>query len=280
MFIYLKHQLIKKIEKIPLLQIFIYNNLQYFKFLFPHDKDYYALKLLFSKSEKRSFLDVGGNIGLSTIGFRELGFKENKIHIFEPDNNLIKSYLNKVSKNYKLLKIHPFGLSNKNKSSNLYRAFYKNNFFHFNNSFNKKYIQNKLYDNYGSLSKKFKIKSEILKLKKFDDLKLKDEICFVKIDVEGLDHLVLYGMKKLINKSLPIILIEYNLSNFSKIYTLLKKNYDCFFYDFKNNKLNRIFKNDILKLKKGIILEKTFKKNSVNIFFKKKLFKLSRIDNF
>ena len=271
MFIYLKHQLIKKIEKIPLLQIFIYNNLQYFKFLFPHDKDYYALKLLFSKSEKRSFLDVGGNIGLSTIGFRELGFKENKIHIFEPDNNLIKSYLNKLSKTYKLLNIHPFGLSNKNISSNLYKAFYKNNFFHFNNSFDRKYIQNKLYDNYGPLSKKFKIKSKILKLKKFDDLKLKDEICFIKIDVEGLDHLVLYGMKKLINKSLPIILIEYNLSNFSKIYTLLKKNYDCFFYDFKNNKLNKILKNNILKLKKGIILEETFKKNSVNIFFKKKI---------
>ena len=271
MFVYLKHQLIKKIEKIPLLQIFIYNNLQYFKFLFPHDKDYYALKLFFSKNEKRSFLDVGGNIGLSTIGFRELGFKKNKIHIFEPDNNLIKSYLNKVSKNYKLLKIHPFGLSNKNISSSLYKAFYKNIFFHFNNSFDKKYIQNKLYENYGSLSKKFKIKSKILKLKKFDDLKLKDEICFIKIDVEGLDHLVLDGMKKLINKSLPIILIEYNLSNFSKVYTLLKKNYDCFFYDFKNNKLNRIFKNDILELKKGIILEKTFKKNSVNIFFKKKI---------
>ena len=27
----------------------------------------------------RDFIDVGGNIGLSTIGFRELGFKNNKI---------------------------------------------------------------------------------------------------------------------------------------------------------------------------------------------------------
>ena len=82
MFVYLKHQLIKRIEKIPLLQIFIYNNLKFFSFLFPHDKDYYALKLLFSNNEKRSFLDVGGNIGLSAIGFRELGFNKNKIHIF------------------------------------------------------------------------------------------------------------------------------------------------------------------------------------------------------
>ncbi len=94
MFLHLKHQLIKKIEKIPLLQIFIYNNLKFFKFLLPHDKDYYALKLLFSKNEKRSFLDVGGNIGLSSLGFISLGFKENKIHIFEPDKLLVKKYLN------------------------------------------------------------------------------------------------------------------------------------------------------------------------------------------
>ena len=49
MLVLIKHRLIKIIEKIPLLQVFVYNNLQYFKFLFPHDKDYYALKLLFYK---------------------------------------------------------------------------------------------------------------------------------------------------------------------------------------------------------------------------------------
>ena len=79
MFIHLKHKIIKIIENIPLLQIFIYNNLHNFRFLFPHDKDYYALKLLFKTTERRSFADIGGNIGLSTIGFRELGFLENKI---------------------------------------------------------------------------------------------------------------------------------------------------------------------------------------------------------
>jgi len=271
MFIYLKHQLIKKIEKIPLLQIFIYNNLQYFKFLFPHDKDYYALKILFHKNERRSFLDIGGNIGLSTIGFRELGFNKNKIHIFEPDKNLVKLYLKKIKKKYRFLNIYPFGLSNKNTSNNLYQAYYKNNFFHFNNSFDKKYIQNKLYENYGSISKNFTIKSTKLNLKIFDDLKIKDEICFVKIDVEGLDHLVLYGMKKLIKKSSPIILIEYNFSNFSKIYNFLRKNYDCFFFDFQKNAFIKVLANDINKLKKGIILEKKFKKNSVNVFFKKKV---------
>ena len=117
----LKHRLIKNIEKIPLLQIFIYNNLQFFKFLFPHDKDYYALKLLFPKDEKRTFLDVGGNIGLSSIGFRELGFKKNIIHLFEPDKDLIKLYLNKIKEGDKNLIIHPFGLSNKKTPKNFIR---------------------------------------------------------------------------------------------------------------------------------------------------------------
>lgn len=47
MIIYLKHKIIKKIENIPLIQIFIYNCLGYFKFLFHNDKDYCALTLLF-----------------------------------------------------------------------------------------------------------------------------------------------------------------------------------------------------------------------------------------
>ena len=35
-------------------------------------------------------LDIGGNIGLSTIGFRSLGFKKNKIFIFEPNFECLK----------------------------------------------------------------------------------------------------------------------------------------------------------------------------------------------
>ena len=93
MFKFVKHRIVNLLEKIPFIQIFIYNNLIYFKFLFPHDKDYYALRLLFPKDEKRSFWDVGGNIGLSTIGLRELGYNQNKIFIFEPDIHLYKNFL-------------------------------------------------------------------------------------------------------------------------------------------------------------------------------------------
>jgi FkbM family methyltransferase len=276
MLILIKHRLIKIIEKIPLLQIFIYNYLQYWKFLFPHDKDYYALKLLFKKNEKRTFLDIGANIGLSTIGFRELGFLKNKIIMFEPDQFLSDNYLTKVIKNYSNIEAYPFGLSNKSQKKKLFRAFYKNVFFHFNNSFNLNYLKEKLEHNYGNKAKKFIIKPSSFKLKKFDELKIKENICFIKIDVEGFDELVLYGMKNFFKKNNPVVLVEYNKCNFSKIYEFLKNKYDCFFYDFDKNKLQILKTTDILKLIRGEILESKYKKNSVNIFFINKNKKLNK----
>ena len=270
MFSSIKHRLIKVIETIPLIQVLIYNNLQYFKFLFPHDKDYYALKILFKKNEKRAFLDVGGNIGLSTIGFRELGFTKNKIIMFEPDKFLLNKYVVKVKKNYPKIEVFPFGLSNRSQKKKLYRAFYKDTFFHFNNSFDLEYLKKKLEHNYGSQAKHFKIKPSVFDLKKFDELNIKENICFIKIDVEGFDELVLYGMKNFLKKNNPVILVEYNKSNFLKIYEFLKNRYFCYFYNFDKNKLEKLTSQNILKLIKGEILEEKYKKNSVNIFFIKK----------
>ena len=120
-------------------------------------------------------------------------------------------------------------------------------------------------------SKKFKIKSRTFGLKKFDEIGILENICFIKIDVEGFDELVLYGMKKFLKKNNPVILVEYNKSNFLKIYDFLKEKYNCYFYDFDRHKLKRLNSQEIFKLIKGEILEKKeYKKNSVNIFFIKK----------
>ena len=267
MFLKIKYQIVKFIESIPLLQIFVYNNLNNFKFLFPHDKDYLALKILFKKNERRDFIDIGGNIGLSTIGFRELGFNKNNIHIFEPDNELVKNHLKKLKKYYKGLKIYSFGLSSENTKKKLYKAFYKNKYFHFNNSFDKKYILNKIKSNYPRRYKQFNFKSEKLILKKFDLLKFQFKACFIKIDVEGLDHEVLNGMMGYVKQNRPIILIEYNYSNFEIIYNKIKKMYDCYIYEIENNALVKLNKKKINSLLSGNILEKKYKKNSVNIYY-------------
>ena len=272
MFNKIKYQLIKIIENIPQLQILIYNHLSKFKFLFPHDKDYLALKLLFNKNEKRDFIDVGGNIGLSTIGFRELGFKNNTIHVFEPDKLLIRKYLRKLKKYYNKIKIYEYGLSSKNSEMKLYKAFYKNKYFHFNNSFDIKYIKNKIKENYPDIYNQFNFKSQSLKLKKFDTLNFKFRACFVKIDVEGLDHKVLEGMIKYINKNKPIMLIEYNHSNFKNIYNKIKSNFHCYRYEIEKNMLMKLNSNQIKSLLIGDILEKKYKKNSVNLYYIHKKF--------
>tara|TARA_B100001989_G_C24544487_1_gene469811 strand:+ start:1450 stop:2271 length:822 start_codon:yes stop_codon:yes gene_type:complete len=263
----IKYQLINKIEKIPFLQIFIYNNLYYLKMLLPHDKDYHALKILFKKNEKRLFVDVGGNIGLSTAGWRLIGFQSNKILVFEPDIFLVKKYLKKIKLKFKNIKIYNFGLSNTEKKRNFYRAFYKNKFFHFNNSFDLDYIKKKLRNNYPNLYKKFKITKSSLKLKKFDNLKIKSRICFIKIDVEGYDHLVIEGMKNTIKRDFPIILSEYNKENFFKIYKLLKKKYFCYSYLYDENIFKRFNDNEIKNLINGRYKLEKYSKNSINIFF-------------
>jgi len=270
----LKYRLVKFIEQLPFLQIFIYNNLSKFKFLFPHDKDYLALKLLFKSDEKRDFIDIGGNIGISVIGFRELGFKRNKILVFEPDSLLIKKYLNSIKSFYDEVIIYNFGLSNKNEKKILFKAFYKNKFFHFNNSFDKKYIKEKLRHNYPKKYKEFYFKTQNLTVKKFDNLKIKTNACFVKIDVEGFDHKVISGMNNFIKKIKPVLLIEYNSSNFAVIYNKLRIDYFCYIYDIENDSLRRLKKNDIKYLKMGKVLEKKYLKNSVNIFYINKNLKI------
>ena len=276
MFLKIKYRLVKFIENIPLLQIYVYNNLNKFKFLFPHDKDYLALKILFKQNEKRDFIDIGGNIGLSTIGFRELGFTKNTIHIFEPDKILVEKYLKKLKKYYKNLKIYNFGLSSKNIKMKLYKAYYKNNYFHFNNSFNKNYIENKIRENYPKIYNQFYFKSQNFKLRKFDSLNYKFNTCFIKIDVEGLDHNVLFGMIKFINKNKPVILIEYNHSNFKNIYNKIKKNFDCYIYEIEKDALIKLNNKQIKSLLAGKILEKKYKKNSVNLYYIHKNYKFKK----
>ena len=82
MFKFLKHRIVNVLEKTPKIQIFIYNNLRYFKFYYRMIKTTMPYIYFLQKNETRSFLDVGGNIGLSTIGFRQLGYYKNDIFSF------------------------------------------------------------------------------------------------------------------------------------------------------------------------------------------------------
>ena len=272
MMITLKYSLVKFLEKIPFLQMFIYNNLIFLKFLLPQDKDYLGLKKLFKTDEKGTFVDVGGNIGLSTLSFRKIGFKKNEILIFEPDKVLINKYLSKIKNHYSNLKIFPFGLSNKKEIKTLYKANYNNLSIHLNNSFSKNYILEKIKNNYPNKYKKFKYTKKKYNLDKFDNVNYKKKISFIKIDVEGYDHFVIEGMKKFLRKNKPIFLIEFNVSNFFKIWKILKKDYNCFSFNLENDKFIKFSNQKIIKLLKGHIHDIKYNKNSINLFLIPKTF--------
>ena len=64
----LKYKIVRIIEKRPRLNILIYNNVRYFKFLLPHEKDYLGMKKICENKKSKDILDIGGNIGISSLG--------------------------------------------------------------------------------------------------------------------------------------------------------------------------------------------------------------------
>ena len=49
------------------------------------------MKLLCKNKKNNIILDIGASLGISTLGFRKLGF-DNKIYAFEPNNFLFEKF--------------------------------------------------------------------------------------------------------------------------------------------------------------------------------------------
>ena len=268
----IKYYLVRIIEKIPLIQIVIYNYISNFHFFFPHEKDYYGLKKLIPLNNNKDFIDVGGNIGLSTIGFRQLGYK-NKILIFEPDKDYCIKKLNLLRKKIFNLKVFSFGLSERDEEKNFYQAYFMNIKMHFLSSFDKNYLKNIIRQVYWGFGFLFSIKSQNLRLKNFDKLNLATKPIFIKIDVEGFDHKVIKGMIKTINKYKPILLVELNKENINVINKILKKNYLPYRYIFEKNYFQ------IIKEKEIIDIHFNFKRK-LNLSLPRNIFYIPKKFNF
>jgi FkbM family methyltransferase len=265
MFSLLKYKIARYIERYPELNLFIYNFMPYLTFLLPHEKDYLALKYLFKNKSafKGLFLDVGANNGISTLGFRKLGFN-NEIYLFEPNSWLYKKYLIKLKKKQKN-RIFNFSLGDQNKINFFYEPYLNKKCLHYFCSFDKNYILNSIKLTSPEYLNKIIIKKKKIKQYTYDSLKINKNIDFIKIDVEGYDHLVIKGMLKSIKKYKPIIFVEYNVENIKNICTLLK-NYDPFIFISKFNKLFLVKKNMFF----SNLISRSDRKNLLsirNIFF-------------
>ena len=259
----LKYKIVRIVESNPILNLLIYNNIRYFKFLLPHEKDYLGMKKICKNRVNEAIIDVGANLGISTMGFRQMGFK-NKIFIFEPNPEIFKKYLVPIKKKYKNITLKNIALGHKNESKELFTPYYKKKPVHYFGSFDKKYIINSIKITFPKLINQIKFKKKIIKISKFDDLNLKCKPHFIKIDVEGYDHYVVEGLTKTIKKYKPIFLIEYNKENFFKIKKYLKK-YECYIYDVNSDELIK-FKKEWFRTR----ISRSNKKNllsSRNIYF-------------
>jgi len=236
----IKYKIIRLIESNYKLNLLIYNNIRFFKFLLPHEKDFYGMLLLCKNQKKQIFLDIGANLGISSLGFRQLGFK-NIIYAFEPNHYLYNCYLKKISKKNKNIIVKNIALGNSNSSKILYMPFYKSRCIHYFCSFNKKYLINSIKITFPNLLNKIVIRKKKIKCRRFDDLNLKIAPHFIKIDTEGYDQFVLKGLKKTINKYKPVFLLEYNKEYYKNVKKILK-NYIPYVYDLKKNKMLKLAK--------------------------------------
>ena len=140
--------------------------------------------------KSKNVLDIGANIGFSTLKFKEINNNLN-ILAFEPQVSMYKLMVKNIrTNNIKNVKVYNFGLSNENQKHN----------FHSNIN----------YPGNGSIKKlqpKLKTNKKMIKFIKGDNL-IKNKIDFIKIDTEGSELLVLKGLEKTIKKYKPVILCE------------------------------------------------------------------------
>ena len=226
----------KIVRSHPLLYYVVRSLIRYTK-IFEEDANGVTF-LKFSK--KISIIDVGASDGIASIFFnRKLNIKQ--IICFEPYNPYVKILKKLKIKN---LKVKPYGISEFNKSHEIFFPRYK--FFSKNldlitYTYYDKSILQKQIDLDFKFKKNLSIIKEKISLKKIK--KIKTKIDLVKIDVNGHELSVIKGLKELIKKDKPALIVETG-DDIKEIGRYLKKyGFNKYLFSNKNNNFIKIKKN-------------------------------------
>ncbi len=146
--------------------------------------------------KKGTFIDIGANIGQSLLKVKSVDSQINYIG-FEPNPKCV-SYIEEIIKenNFLSTQIVPTGVSNEN-------GILKLNLFH-NNATD---ISASLIDNFqndNTVYQKYIVVSDQASISRI----LPDDICIVKIDVEGYEWFVVQALNEVLLKQRPFVLIE------------------------------------------------------------------------
>ena len=197
------------------------------------------LKVIERYSDKtKDALDIGVYRGVYSYKLSEY-FKT--VHSFEP-NPLLYPYLEKnLNKIIKNIKLYNIALSDNNEETELKLPLRTTSMFKDN-------IEELFQLGAATMhpaNKIEKYKKIPIKTKKLDDIELKNEIGFIKIDVEGHEKNVLKGGEKIIKKNKPPLLVEIEKRHSGKdvIETIeFINSYGYNAYYLKNNDLQEISK--------------------------------------
>lgn len=171
------------------------------------EKEPETIKWINEFNDKSIFWDIGSNIGLYSI-YAALKKKNIKIFAFEPSTSNLRTLSRNVSLNklQKKINIIPFALTNNN--NNKFLLLRERNFLEGGalNAFGvdydysgRKFFFDNSYNTFGT------------SLDNLTKLKILDFPNYIKIDVDGIEDLILIGAKNVLsNKKLKSVLIEIN----------------------------------------------------------------------
>ena len=217
----------KIIRAHPLIYIFFRT---FVRFTNIFEKDFDGLKKIkFSKNI--NIIDVGASDGIASKFFLN-NLNVNKIICYEPYQTYVK-----ILKQNKKLIVKPFAIGEKNKKIKIYYPRYK--FFKFEYNlityahYDKTLMQHFIMD--FKFNNNLKVVSSTINIKKIKFLKF--SIDLIKIDTNGYEYNIIKGMKKIIEKNKPALIIEINKDT-SKINIFLKKlGYLKYYYSSFEDKL-------------------------------------------
>jgi FkbM family methyltransferase len=185
-------------------EIFLFNSYENFQIEFLINN--------IKKNNLNYFIDIGANSGIYSFIVSN-NFHKIRIKSFEPVKKTISKFKKnlKLNKRLKNIKLHKYGLSNKNSKLSM-KAQVRNN-----------YIQSSGYGvvKRGDNLKDLHIEKNIFKIGD-ETIKLKNKKICIKIDAESHEYEVLQGLKKFLNYNEIFLQVEIFKENFNKIDKYLK----------------------------------------------------------
>jgi len=220
------------------ISFFVPNNLIKWRIETFFDKEPETIEWINNFDQKKSiFWDIGSNIGQYSI-YCAIKNKKSQVVSFEPSAGNLRILSRNISKN---------GLTNKIKIFPIPLTKYQNKFFVFEES---NFLEGTAHNNFGinkvkdcsNLKKKMKYQIYGTNINYLLKEKILDVPNYIKIDVDGLEYLILKGAEKFLNnlqlKEILIELDERKKKEFNSTIKLLEENNFKFFKKKRNEKFH------------------------------------------